>query len=145
MEWQIMGNRAHARPEGSCTSSTACTAVGDSSEVALAERYNGKTWTIQSIPNPSNVFPGVTLSGVSCSSPTSCEAVGNYFISDSVDVTLSEAWNGTAWQVQSTPNPPDAVTSALWSVSCTSGTSCSAAGSTENPSYISTTLAEAFS
>jgi hypothetical protein len=129
----------------SCTSSTACTAVGDSSEVALAERYNGKTWTIQSIPNPSNVFPGVTLSGVSCSSPTSCEAVGNYFISDSVDVTLSEAWNGTAWQVQSTPNPPDAVTSALWSVSCTSETSCSAAGSTENPSYISTTLAEAFS
>jgi hypothetical protein len=127
----------------SCTSPTACAAVGDSSEVALAERYNGKTWTIQSIPNPSNA-PGVTLSGVSCSSPKSCEAVGDYFISSSVNVTLSESWNGTTWEVQSTPNPSLAVASALASVSCSAATSCSAAGWTHNPSFISTTLAEAF-
>jgi hypothetical protein len=128
----------------SCTSSTACTAVGDSNEVALAERYNGKAWMIEAIPSPSHAFPGVTLSGVSCRSPKSCEAVGDYFISTRVDVTLSEKWNGTTWAVQGTPNPSLAVTSALDSVSCTSSTSCSAAGWTHNPSYISTTLAEAF-
>jgi hypothetical protein len=128
----------------SCTSSTACAAVGDSNEVALAERYNGKAWTIQSIPSPSHAFPGVTLSGVSCSSPKSCEAVGDYFTSTSVNVTLSERWNGTTWEVQSTPNPALAVASVLDSVSCTSATSCSAAGRTANPSYISITLAEAF-
>jgi hypothetical protein len=128
----------------SCTSSTACAAVGHSNEVALAERYNGNAWTIQSIPNPSQVNPDVTLSGVSCSSPKSCEAVGDYFISTSVSVILSEKWNGTTWAVQSTPNPSLAVASDLDSVSCTSATSCSAAGWSHNPSFISTTLAEAF-
>jgi hypothetical protein len=35
-----------------------------------------------------------------------CTAVGVYSKgSDGAQVTLAEAWNGTAWSVQSTPNP----------------------------------------
>ena len=68
----------------SCTSATACTAVGDyvnrdGTQVTLAERWNGTSWTIQSTPNPTGAqYAGwtATLQGVSCTSATACTAVG---------------------------------------------------------------------
>lgn len=64
----------------SCTSDTACTAVGgyrDSSNVArtLVERWDGTSWTIQSSPTPSNVGFS-SFFEVSCTSATACTAVG---------------------------------------------------------------------
>src|SRR5215472_9089561 len=55
----------------SCTSASACTAVGvsnpgSSSAKTLAERWNGTRWAIQSIPNPRQGGGG--LGGVSCTS-----------------------------------------------------------------------------
>jgi hypothetical protein len=63
-----------------CTSASACTAVGtytasSGKGVTLAERWNGKSWKIQSSPN----LAGALLSqlvGVACTSATSCTAVG---------------------------------------------------------------------
>jgi hypothetical protein len=55
----------------SCTSTTACIAVGyyasGSSEVTLAERWNGTSWAIQATPNPIGARASF-LSGVSCTS-----------------------------------------------------------------------------
>ena len=89
----------------SCSSATACTAVGSTSTGALAERWNGKKWAVQSTPDPA----GATLFSVSCSSATACTAVGEASTSVSGNhVTLAERWNGTAWAIQPTPGNPAA-------------------------------------
>src|ERR1017187_2888406 len=59
----------------SCTSHTACTAVGNSESALLAERWNGTKWTIQPTPKPVGATSS-SLEGVSCTSPTSCTADG---------------------------------------------------------------------
>ncbi len=122
----------------SCTSSTACQAVGNyfnksGTEFTLAEALSGTTWSVASTPNPTgSTFP--TLSGVSCVSSTTCEAVGNYFNSAGDQLNLAEAWNGTAWSIQSTPNPTGTTLSVLNGVSCESATNCAAAGAYYNSS-----------
>jgi hypothetical protein len=130
----------------SCTSSSACTAVGryDNSsgvEVTLAERWNGTEWLVQSTPNPSGAKSS-WLEDVSCSSSSACTSVGRYENSSKVEVTLAEHWNGSEWSVQTTPNPSGAIWSRLADVSCTSSTACEAVGSYENSAGTRVTLAE---
>jgi hypothetical protein len=103
----------------SCTSASACTAVGTSNTGTLAERWNGTRWTIQPTPNPSQ---GATLSGVSCTSASACTAVGG-----SSAGALAERWNGTTWRIQPTPNPAQGG-GFLTSVACTSASACTAVG-----------------
>ncbi len=100
----------------SCTSSTACMAVGNS---GLIERWDGTSWTIQPAPGVGN------LSGVSCTSSTACTAVGT-----TGSAPLAEQWNGTSWTIEPTPTPSGVADSYLSSVSCTSATACTAVGST---------------
>lgn len=116
----------------SCTASDACTAVGSSisrqdSDSLLIERWDGRSWTIQTAPSPSGSVSS-DLSGVSCSSTSACSAVGNYTDTSDQSVTLAEQWNGTDWTVQTTPNPVRATQSLLLSVSCTSASRCAAVG-----------------
>ena len=92
----------------SCTSTTACTAIGQYStptaNVLFAERWNGTSWTVQSVPNPTGTSArGALLSTVSCTSATACTAVGSYNTSTSTTNTLAERWNGTTWTIQPTP------------------------------------------
>jgi hypothetical protein len=111
----------------SCTMATACTAVGNyqtgASTGTLAERWDGTSWTIQTIPNPSG---GGLLNGVSCTSATACTAVGSTgFCGFSCPAgTLAEAWDGRTWTIQTTPNGGGS----LNAVSCTSATACTAVG-----------------
>jgi hypothetical protein len=43
--------------------------------------------------------------------------------------TLAEAWNGSKWTIEATPDPLGVPYSYLWGVSCsTSPTACTAAG-----------------
>lgn len=62
------------------------------------------------------------LVAVSCSSSTSCIAVG-----EGSGKTLAEKWNGEAWSTQQTPNQSEA-SSYLSSVSCPESSACVAAG-----------------
>ncbi len=132
----------------SCTSATACTAVGyylNNSGVALtlAEGWNGTSWAIQTTPNPTP--PGLKeLNAVSCTSTTACTAVGYYYNSSGVPLTLAEVWNGTFWAIETTPNPnpSGAESSVLGGVSCTSATACTAVGYYLNNSGVQLTLAE---
>jgi hypothetical protein len=116
----------------SCSSAKACTAVGSYGEGAgwstLAERWNGRKWAIQSTPSPVTGTDGSELLGVSCSSATSCTAVGDSNISGSKSDTLAEHWNGTKWAIQATPKPPSGHESRLTGVSCPSATACTAVG-----------------
>ena len=98
------GAEASSLSAVSCTSASACTAVGTTVSGALAERWNGTAWKIQSVPNRAG-GTSVELAGVKCTSATACTAVGQYVNGSGVEVTLAERWNGTSWKVQSTPNP----------------------------------------
>jgi RHS repeat-associated protein len=112
----------------SCTSTTACTTVGYYTDatariVTLAERWNGSAWSIQTTANPAS--GAVELLGVSCTSSTSCTAVGKQ-----ASGTFAERWNGTSWSISSTPNPEGtASTISLNDVSCPTSSFCLAVGS----------------
>jgi len=129
----------------SCTSATACTAVGNYSDSSgntwtLAEAWNGATWVVQPTPNPSATTNAV-LSGVSCSSSTTCTAVGHYSGSTMI-ATLAETWNGTKWVIHKSPNPAGASVIELLAVSCATGLVCSAVGFSLNSSDVDVVLAE---
>lgn len=116
----------------SCTSPSACTAVGDSKHktgfTVLAEQWNGTSWKIQTTADPKNANNS-HLVAVSCSSPTHCTAIGNTIIAG-VQQTLAESLNGSAWTVQPTANPTgtSSAGSYLYGVSCGGPTACSAVG-----------------
>jgi hypothetical protein len=111
----------------SCTSSSACTAVGYTEQTnggeynQLIESWNGVIWSI--VSNPSLAQPSSELLSVSCISPTACTAVG--FVGGTDD-TLVETWDGSSWSVISSPNYSSA--NFLHGVSCTSATECMAVG-----------------
>lgn len=116
----------------SCTASNACTAVGSYTSstgtvATLAERWNGSTWVVQTTPTPSGAFSS-TFEGVTCSSATTCMAVGQYENESGYDLTLAEEWNGTTWTIRSTPNGTGAF-NGLDAVACTAATACTAVGS----------------
>jgi subtilisin family serine protease/streptogramin lyase len=116
----------------SCSSASACTAVGFSEGTSggpLAMRWNGSSWTNQSITKPSG-STSVELKAVSCPAANACTAVGSYTDSSNYRHTLAMRWNGTGWQKQSTPDPTGKgkLYPFLTGVSCVSSTSCTAVG-----------------
>jgi hypothetical protein len=86
------------------------------------------------------------LSGVSCHSTKLCTAVGYYYNTSGTEVTLAEAWNGTVWSFQTTPNPSGAVEpgSVLDGVSCGSATHCIAVGYYNTSAQTALMLVEAW-
>ena len=101
----------------SCPTATFCMAVGFNqpsvgSSTAVAESWNGSTWTLRAPVSPAEAWP----SAVSCTSSTNCEVVGT----DSTG-TLAEHWNGSTWTTQTSPTPDG-----LTAVSCLSASFCEA-------------------
>jgi IPT/TIG domain len=129
----------------SCASSTFCTAVGEYKTssggfLSLAETWNGKEWMIQSTPNPSGAT-STALANVSCASESLCTGVGSYVNSASQTVSLAEIWNGSGWQIQSTPNPAGSGVE-LSGISCAASTACTAVGSYTTSGGNAASLAE---
>jgi hypothetical protein len=119
----------------SCTSASACTAVGSylnaaAQQKTLAESWDGSKWTVQSSPNTSTTAN--LLNHVSCTSASACTAVGSADPAAGVTtgelVSLAERWSGTEWKTQSTPNLANSQYS-LSEVSCASASMCFAVGS----------------
>jgi hypothetical protein len=110
----------------SCTTASACTAVGWTQAGTMALRFNGSAWTLEPTPPPSGPqFVTAMLNGVSCASVISCVSVGSFA------GTLAEAWNGSAWSLTSTPNMPGVLSSALVDVACSAANNCVAVGNQE--------------
>ena len=106
----------------SCVSVTSCAAVGyvgsDLADQPVLEHWNGKKWSIVFGFATSTSTPAVRMTGVSCTSTTSCIAVGN----------RTTRWNGKTWSnISSSPSGGD--------VSCTSATSCVSAGGASAASW----------
>ena len=127
-----------------CGTSTSCFAVGthsvtgggelscepelDCSATTLVEQWNGKHWTV--VASPNGPYPALqsTLTGLSCASATSCVVVGVATPRGTWGTMLTERWNGKQWTIGSAAIPAGAVGSELYGVSCSTSTSCFAAG-----------------
>jgi WD40 repeat protein len=126
---QVNVSRFGLLTDVSCSSTTACMTVGyyysdKGYKSGIAEQWNGSVWTIR----PTLKHRGIDLSEVSCVSASACTAVG---IHDNgiAFKTLIEAWNGTAWVVQTSPDPsPNG--NYLYGVSCTAAATCTTVGFT---------------
>jgi len=124
----------------SCSGAKRCMAVGNSFKNGragpFAESWNGKTWSIVSVPGFARTV--VYLDGVSCTTSTSCVAVG------SSDNPLIETWNGTKWSKEASPNK--GIGGSLGAVSCITLTKCVGAGTydldTKSSGFVTKTLIE---
>ena len=112
-----------------CNSST----IGCSGGPPLVELWDGTSWTVGPTPD------GTSLQGVSCTSATTCTAVGVNGTG-----TYATAWDGTNWTDQTTPNPSGSIEAALNAVVCLSVTACEAVGNYEPSAGFEYTLAEVF-
>jgi hypothetical protein len=118
----------------SCTSITACTAVGTYKSsagvlTALGETWNGSKWSLQTTAKLPSETVSSHLNDIVCRSSTFCIAVGHMVVKESgteVHHVLVERWNGTEWT--SSLTTPEG---SLWSVSCASETTCMAVGNAE--------------
>jgi hypothetical protein len=104
----------------SCTSSTACIAVGyyraeKGAIEMLAEQWNGTEWKIVE----TSAFSSGELDEVSCTSATTCMVVGA-----KSSKGFAARWNGTEWKVLEVSNHSGAKASILHSVSCASAEEC---------------------
>jgi hypothetical protein len=112
----------------SCATKSDCQAVGyyknsAGTIVTLAEHWNGTAWTAQATPNPSGALES-KLEGVSCTSASSCTAVGYYKAGTEAFSAFAERWNGTAWSLTSIANPVGFAKAYLYGVSCGASTDC---------------------
>ncbi len=113
----------------SCTSTSACTAVGyyydegQGKNRPLVEHWNGSKWTAESAPSPVEGSAATAMMSVSCASGTSCVAVG-----EASNAPFAERWDGTSWSVMTTPLPAGAIESGFENVSCGSPSGCMAVG-----------------
>lgn len=117
----------------SCLSASNCLAVGtnapsDGPSTPLAEKWNGTTWTVLTAPRPS-AASDASFYAVTCTSATSCLAVGSYFISSSHQTKpLAEKWNGSKWTIQTVPEPSGVSQVTLLAVACPAAAKCRATG-----------------
>jgi len=89
----------------------------------LAQPAAAGTWAQQGVALPLNATS--VLTGVSCTSPDTCMAVGSFHDSGGTHL-LAESRSGSAWTTVSIADPGGAQLNAI---SCTSPTACTAVGS----------------
>jgi len=159
-EWAILSTPLLSTPDNalqavSCSSLTFCMAVGKTRgrlvEVGqiepgvqlepLAEEWNGRAW--MKLPAPPKLEPreqdfqeGVSLTGVSCTSPSFCAAVGHTTLllpgpDSSGPGLLADTWNGSEWT--QTDGTGLGGKTDLSGVSCVSSSFCMAVGSHGHP------------
>jgi hypothetical protein len=153
--WRLAGAPAASGPltSVSCTSQTACMAVGGAeiaqgqdnnpqiSDVTVSMRWDGRRWSMEAIPTPAGA-DGARLLGVSCITTSECLGVGSSLENDSldpvtpveVDHAMTGSWDGSAWSTETLPlaaGPPTGENNPLeelYAVSCASRTACVAVG-----------------
>jgi hypothetical protein len=106
----------------------------------LAERWNGRRWSIIQSANPAGM-PSAFLNGVTCARRVGCMAVGGHSSRSGSARALAEQWSGGRWRLLRLRWPAGAVATELDGVSCASGT-CVAVGLYESASGQGLPLAE---
>ena len=133
-----------------CPTATSCFATGNYgvgnqlSPRPMVERWNGSKWQAEMLPVPAG-FANAGTSNVSCVSASSCTAVGETYVNETVPSGLYvERWNGTSWSAEVIPAPsgnlPQAVNHPA-SISCAAAV-CEVAASYRDSSKIRRLFAE---
>ena len=126
----------------SCPSRTECWAVGDVAVnfnvQTLVEKWDGAAWSIVASPD-TGTFD--TLHDVSCISESNCVAVGSFGGASAIQ-TLVEQWDGASWSIVLSANTNSAQQNVLYGVSCSSPSTCFAAGYSVNRQNVYQTLIE---
>lgn len=116
----------------SCPTTTTCTAVGwyESAQprTPIAYRFNGSTWTTQLVALPAGGITQSELTGVSCPTTTTCQAVGYYQDLVPSSTSLGETWNGTTWSTRTVPTATTGQDSVLNDISCYAFNGCIGVG-----------------
>jgi hypothetical protein len=114
----------------SCATTKSCVAVGEAftktTVVAIAQTWNGKTWT-PALVSPVKGTSASSLTSVSCTSAAHCVAAGLY-TAHAVTFPWIATWNGRAWMNVKAPSPAGSAAAILYSVSCVSVKACVAVG-----------------
>jgi hypothetical protein len=113
----------------SCTSTTACSAVGQfvtwkQLSIVLVERWDGLRWRRERVATPPGYHEGM-LNDIACTSEKSCTAVGETDTNPNVTYSLVEHWNGKTWSLQPLVSSP---MSDLSGVACPTEHACIAVG-----------------
>lgn len=118
----------------SCVTAGDCWAVGGTqTNVALADHWNGSTWSVVRLPAPRQAH-STELPAISCSGVASCWAVGDYeSVTTSKLLPYAVHWNGSAWSVVLLPHPAGAFVTTPVAVSCSGAASCWAVGTAGSP------------
>jgi hypothetical protein len=116
----------------SCQGLTSCVAVGhyetsNTTSLPLIEAWNGTGWATANISLPGGGTSG-ELQDVSCSTTTTCTAVGWYDVSGQPRRPLVHRLSGATWATQTAATPAGATLSQLQGVACTTNTTCDAVG-----------------
>ncbi len=143
------GEQIPCRPV-SCPTVTFCVAVGQFNDDGgssgytepLIETFSNGSWAAIQSPLPGDAasdsgptyFPSAWLFSVSCATPTSCAAVGEYQNTSGDRIGYLATLSGTTWIAQPVPLPSGAQFSDLEGVSCPSAGSCTAVGGYEDAS-----------
>jgi hypothetical protein len=145
--WTISSSPNHLNKPNSlfgvsCASSVFCVAVGfvnlgpTKGAQGLVEIFNGSEWTVTASASKS---AGYYLSGVSCTTPSFCDAAGYHYVV--AEETLVEKFNGTVWSTSTSSNKGNN-DSGLYGIACLSSKDCVAVGAYEKKSEASSTLVE---
>lgn len=109
----------------------------------LVEHWDGASWSVVSTPSTGTGTTG-SLSRVSARAANDIWAVGD-FQSGGASSTLAEHWDGSSWQIVSTPNPNPGHVNSLSDVVALSASEAWAVGTTEGASAPTHTLIEHWS
>jgi hypothetical protein len=106
----------------SCTSVSACTAVGGDQTGTVAERWDGSSWTAQSTASIGDGY----LTTVSCPDAVTCTAVGMQYTDP--NQPLAAQWANGTWTAQPVPHLPRGTSSynMMDGLSCASANQCTA-------------------
>jgi hypothetical protein len=140
-EWLVVGSpntsstKDNALVSVACGSESECWAVGyyvddGGHHQALIERWDGYSWII--VSSPSNGTQENQLNGVTCALASDCWAVGSYVNGIGISQTLIEQWNGSSWEIVSSPNTSSTHHNRLNSATCVSESDCWAVGSSDD-------------
>ena len=157
LSWTMKGVQGGLASGGlggvSCRTAASCVAVGykfnpsfvlvaqqDQTYVAVALKWNGRTWSKTTVPLPAK-GQGL-LDSVSCWAPGHCVAVGTFYAHEPLPTTIvkqspiAERWNGKKWSVTTLPHSGTAF---IDGVSCVSASSCLAVGGKEPENTVDST------
>ena len=129
-----------------CASSAACVALGDGhlpgSTVTVGENWNGRSWAIQSTPDPIEgpIVSQYHVGGVDCLSPHACFGVGSMVGSPYGPYPMLLSFDGVRWQSLAVPGVSKDY-ALLEGISCPTSRSCLAVGAV-GPFVRSRSLAE---